>query len=195
VGTYFYQQSCEQNEQSSKTALYQIQKSVESESGALTEAEKTPGAKFDVDAKFPKTVADLNKIIGGKETARVKYEAAMKLGTMYMEFAKDDSLPKATDAFKKMTEFAKTSFQKSTAYYLLGNAHERASAVKEATDAFQSALNQGYEGMKGELLLSLVRVSLKANNPTQAKAFADKLNKEAPGTRAAQEAQKLISKT
>ena len=186
VGTYFYQQSCDQKEQSSKTALYQIQKSIETEAGKLSEAEKAPGSKFDVDAKFPQTISELNKLVSGNDTARVKYEAAMKLGTIYMEYAKDEALPKAIDAFKKMTSFAKTDFQKSTAFYLLGNAQERMSLVKEATDAFQSALNQGYEGLKGELLLSLVRVSMKANNPTQAKSYADKLNKYASGTRAAQ---------
>jgi hypothetical protein len=50
-------------------------------------------------------------------------------------------------------------------------------------------------GMKGEMMLAMVRVNVKTKNTTQAKAFADKLNKEQPGTRAAQEAQKLISKS
>lgn len=195
IGTYFYQQSCEQKEQTAKTELYQVQKTLESEAMALSESEKSPGSKFDVDSKFSKSVAALNQLISGKASSRSKYEAAMKLGSMYMEYAQDASLPKAIDAFKKMTETANTSFQKSTAFYLLGTAYERANSVKEATEAFQTALKQGYDGMKGELLLSLVRISMKANDAAQAKKFSDQLSKEAPGTRAAQEAQKLVSKT
>jgi uncharacterized protein YpmB len=39
VGTYFYQQSCDQKEQTAKSALFQIQKTLETETAALTEAE------------------------------------------------------------------------------------------------------------------------------------------------------------
>ncbi len=195
IGTYFYQQSCEQKEQAAKSALYQTEKTFESEISTLTEAEKVPGAKLDVEAKFPKTIAEINQLVGGKAPERVKFEAALKLGSLYLESSKEDALSKAIEVLKKVTEYAKTDFQKASAFLLLGTAQERANLVKEATDSFQKALNQDYEGLKGELMLSLVRVHLKANNPTQAKAFADKLNKEAPGTRAAQEAQRLISKT
>lgn len=196
VASYFYQQSCDQKEQSAKSALYQVQKTFEAESTSLTEADKSPGSKFDVDAKFPKTVSELNQLLTGKSSSeRVQFEAALKLGTIYLEFSKDDSLAKAVDALKKVSDFGKTNFQKATALFLLGTAQERASLTKDAADSFQKALNQDYDGLKGEILLSLVRVHLKSNNAAQAKVFADKLNKEAPGTRAAQEAQKLISKT
>jgi len=193
AGTYFYQQSCEQKEQASKSALFQVEKTLQTESATLTEAEKTPGAKIDVDAKFPKTIAELNKLVSGSDTPQVKFEAGMKLGAMYLGYANDASFSKAIEAFKKVTEFGKTSFQKASAFYLLGSTQEKANLVKEAADSFQKALDQGNEGMKNEVLLSLVRVNVKANNATQAKNFADKLNKESPGSKAAQEAQKLIS--
>ena len=194
VGTFFYQQSCDQKEQAAKTALYQVEKIFQSEVTTLTEAEKATGTKLDVDAKFPKTVAELNQLLGGKmNSERVQFEAALKLGTLYLEYSKDDSLGKAIDALKKVSDFGTTKFQKASALFLLGTAQERANLAKDAADSFQKALNQDYEGLKGELMLSLVRVNLKANNPAQAKTFSDKLNKEAPGSRAAQEAQKLIS--
>ena len=196
VGTYFYQQSCEQKEQTAKSELYQIQKTIESEAATLSEAEKTPGTKLDVDAKFPKSISELNKMISSATApALVKIEAGMKLGTMYLEYGKDDSLPKAIEVFKKVSELGKTSLQKSTAFYLLGTAEEHSNLLKEATDSYQKALTQNYEGLKGEILLSLVRVSMKANNPAQAKTFADQLSKEAPGSRATEAAQKLISKS
>jgi len=196
VGTYFYQQSCDQKEQTAKTALYQVQKTFESESATLTEAEKASGSKLDVDAKFPKTVAELNQLLSSNTNPeRIQFEAALKLGTIYLEYSKDDSLNKAIEALKKVSNFGTTKFQKATAFFLLGTAQERANLAKDAADSFQKALNQDDEGLKGEVLLSLVRVNLKANNPTQAKTFSEKLNKEEPGSRAAQEAQKLISKT
>ncbi len=195
AGTYFYQQSNEQKEQAAKSALYQVQKTLETESTTLSEAEKAAGTKLDVDAKFPKTISALTEMLSGNADTRVKYEAGVKLGTLYMEYAKEDSLPKTIAAFKKASENAKTNFQKATAFYLLGNAQERAAQIKEASDSFQSALNQNYEGLSGELLLSLVRVNMKANDPVKAKNYADKLSKDAPGSRAAQEAQKLISKS
>ena len=196
VGTYFYQQSCDQKEQAAKTALYQVQKTFESESATLTEAEKATGSKLDVDSKFPKTVAELNQLLSSNTNPeRIQFEAALTLGTIYLEYSKDDSLNKAIEALKKVSNFGTTKFQKATAFFLLGTAQERANLAKDAADSFEKALNQNDEGLKGELLLSLVRVSLKANNPTQAKTFSDRLNKEEPGTRAAQEAQKLISKT
>lgn len=196
VGTFFYQQSCDTKEQAAKSALYQVQKTLETETATLSEAEKAAGSKFDVDAKFSKTVAALNGMLSSATTdARVKYEAGVKLGTIYMEFATDNQVSKSVDAFKKASETAKSSFQKASAFYLLGNAQERTNQIKEAAESFQSALNQNYEGLNGELLLSLVRVNLRANDPVKAKAFADKLSKDAPGSRAAQEAQKLVSKT
>ena len=196
VGSYFYQQACDQKEQSAKSALFQVQKTFETETAALTEAEKAAGTKLDVDAKFPKTVAGLNQVLANKTTTEhVLYEASLKLGTMYLEYSADNSLDKAIAALKKVSDFGKSSFQKASALYLLGTAQERANLAKDAADTFQKALSQDNEGLKDELLLSLVRVNLKANNAVQAKAFSDKLNKEAPGTRAAQEAQKLISKT
>lgn len=196
VGTYFYQQSCDQKEQAAKSAFYQIQKTMETELTTLNETEKAAGSVLDVDAKFPKTVAALNELINDKKASgQVLFEASFKLGRMYLDHSKDDSLDKAIATMKKANEFAKTDFQKASSLYVLGGAQERANQVKDAADSYQKALKHDKEGLKEEILLSLVRVSMKSNNSAQAKSYSDQLSKEAPGTRAAQEAQKLISKT
>ncbi len=196
VGVYFIQQSNEKKEQSAKSALYQVDKSLDAEIALLTEVEKASGSKIDVDVKLPKTVAELNKIVSDQSlTAQVLFEAAMKLGNLYSDHPTEHSFERAIAAYKKAISFAKTDFQKSTACYLAGMAFEQQGMLKESEEQFKTGLAVGYEGMKGEMMLAMVRVNVKTKNTTQAKAFADKLNKEQPGTRAAQEAQKLISKS
>lgn len=196
VGVYFVQQSNESKEQSAKAALYQVQKILDTELASLTEAEKTPGAKFDVSIKLPKTVAQLNQVIADQGLSKqVHFEAAIQLGNLYADHPSASSAEASLNAFKKAVDFAKTDFQKATSRYLLAVTLEQQNQLKEAEDLFKQALSVGYEGMNGELMLSLVRIHMKNNNPEKAKSYADQLNKDQPGTRAAQEAQKLISKS
>ncbi len=196
VGVYFVQQSNESKEQSAKAVLYEVQKTLDSETAKLTEAEKAPGAKYDVALKLPKTVAELNRVLAdGSLSKQVHFEAAIQLGNLYADHQVDANKETTLHAFNKAVEFAKTDFQKSTSRYLLGVTHEQQGQLKDAEEAFKKALSVGYEGMTGELMLSLVRISIKNSNPAQAKTYADQLNKDHPGTRAAQEAQKLINKS
>ena len=196
TGTFFYQQANDLKDQSAKSALYQIDKTLETETAALTADEKVAGAHLDVDAKFPKTVAELKQLISAKtETTRGLHDAAIKLGELYLQYSNDESLDKGIAALKVAEGFAKSNFQKASTLYILGNAQERAKQFNDAADSFQKALALGNDALKNELLLSLVRINMKQNNATQAKNFSDKLNKESPGSHAAQEAQKMISKT
>jgi TolA-binding protein len=196
VGSYFVQQSNESKEQASKNALFAVQKNLDTEMAALSAEEKVPGSKIDVQVKFPKTVTELQAMLTDqKYTRNALFGAAMILGNLYSDHPFEQSSEKAIATYKKAVDFAHTSFQKSTAQYLLGMVYEQQNQLKEAEEMFKAGLASGYEGMKGEMMLSLVRVSVKNKNAEQAKTLADKLNKEQPGSRAAQEAQKLISKS
>ena len=196
VATYFVQQSQESKEQASKNALYQIQKTLESETASLSEVEKTAGSKINIEQKLVKTFGSLNEMINAKaETNQVLFQASMQLAGLYLDHPAEGSSEKGMAVLKKAVEFAKSDFQKVSAFFLLSGVQEQMGMLKEAEETLKTALNAGNESMKGELMLSLVRVSVKVKNTTQAKAYSEKLNKEAPGTRAAQEAQKLISKS
>ena len=196
VSTYFIQSSMEAKDQASKSAFYEIQKSFDAELATLAEADKAAGSKINIEEKLPKTFKALNELITAQtQSKQVLFQASMKLAGLYLDHPVDGANEKGMQVLKKAVEFAKSDFQKASAYYLLSGVQEQLSQFKEAEDSLKAALNIGNEGMKGELMLSLVRVSIKVKNTAQAKAYSEKLNKEAPGTRAAQEAQKLISKS
>lgn len=196
VATYFVQQSQESKEQASKNAFYEIQKTLESETATLAEGEKANGSKINIEQKLPKTFGALNDMINAKAQAKpVLFQASMQLAGLYLDHPVEGANEKGMAVLKKTLEFAKSDFQKASAYLLLSGVQEQAGMLKESEETLKAALNVGNEGMKGELMLSLVRVSMKVKNTVQAKAYSEKLNKEAPGTRAAQEAQKLISKS
>ena len=120
---------------------------------------------------------------------RILYEAALKLGTLYLEHGQSD---KAVIAFQKASTFASSSFQKASAYYILGVADERTSQFKAAIDAFQQGLSKNVEGLNGEILLGIVRSYLKLNDKQSAKLYYEKLNKELPGAKVTEMAQELL---
>jgi tetratricopeptide (TPR) repeat protein len=190
VGIYFTQEVSEKKEQEGKSALYKIQKTYEDEVKALSDADKAPGASYDVDAKLSKTVSELNGMLNAKSAPdRVLYEAALKLGTMYLDHGQAD---KAVAAYQKASTFANSSFQKASAYYILGVADERATQFKAAIDAFQQGLSKNVDGLNGEILLGMVRNYLKLNDKQNAKLYFEKLNKDLPGAKATEMAQELL---
>jgi hypothetical protein len=196
VATYFVQQSYDVQEQASKNALYDIQKTLDSEISALPAAEKEKGSKIDIDQKLSKSVAALKEMINSKNQAKqVLFQVSMVLANLYLDHPAEGSNEKGMAALKKASEFAKSDFQKVSALYLLSGVQEQMNQLKDAEETLKAALAEGYAGMNSELMLSLVRVSMKVQNTTQAKSFSEKLNKEAPGSRAAQEAQKLVTKS
>ncbi|NDG83743.1 MAG: hypothetical protein EBX52_01735 [Proteobacteria bacterium] len=190
AAVFFTQQVSEKKEQEGKSALYKIQKTFEEEEKVLTDAEKQPGSALDVDARFSKTVSELNGLLAAKSaSARVLYEAAMKLGTLYLDHLQYE---KAASVIKTGAEFAKTDFQKVAAQFLLGVAQEQNRKFSEALEAYQAALSRKTEGLSGELLLGAVRVSLKLNDKVKAAKFLEQLNKDMKGSKAAEAAEALV---
>ena len=190
IGTYFYQQMTEKKEQEGKSALFKIQKTLEEEMNAIPEAERAPGTTLDVDKKLSKTVSELNGMMSAKTApTRVLFEAGMKLGTMYMDYNQTE---KAITAFKKVSEFAKTKFQKASALYLIGVSEERAGHYKESLEAFTQGTSQDMEGLKSEMMLGMVRDYLKLNDKANAKLYAEKMSKDYPGAKSTSEAEELV---
>lgn len=190
AGIYFYQSAVEQKEQAGKSALYQIQKTFESEMNMLPEAQRATGVAFNVDEKLPKTVEALKTLLAKKEqSSRVMYEAAMKLGQLYLEHGNPDA---AIGVFQQMPGLAQTPFQKASAYYLLGSSYERVGKAAEAAQSFQEGLGRGVEGLKGEFLYGLVRASVKQQQTDQAKKFVEQLKKDLPGSKALEAAEALV---
>ena len=192
VGIYFYQQVTDKKDQEGKTALYKIQKTYEEELNALPEGQRGAGVALDVNVKFSKTVAELNGMLTSKTaTARVLFEASMKLGNLYLEHGDP---AKAAAAFKQMPEYGKSAFQKASGYYLLGSAQERANQPKDAIQSFQQGLSKEVEGLKGEFLVGIIRSLVKSNEAEQAKTFLEKLRKDLPGSKALEVGESLIGK-
>ena len=193
VGIYFAQQASEKKDQEGKSALFQVQNTYEEEQKAIPEADRAVGSALDVDAKFPKTVAQLNEMLSSKKAPnRVLYEAGVKLGTLYLDHSQAD---KAVAAFKHVVADAGSSFQKASANYLLGVAEERSNQFKEALQSYQNGLNANVEGLKGELLLGMVRMSIKLNDKEKAKLYLEKMNKEVAGSHSAELAAELVKGT
>jgi tetratricopeptide (TPR) repeat protein len=190
LGIHFYQDSVDSKDQAGKSALYEVQKTFETENAAVPEADRVPGVALDVDAKYPKTVAALNEMIAKKSApSGILFEAGFKLGTLYLDHGQTD---KAVAVLKQIPSLAKTDFQKASGFYLLGMAQERASQFKDAESSFEQGLSRDVEGLKGELMLGIVRSHLKLNDKEKAKLYAEKLNKELPGSAAAKAAEEMI---
>lgn len=189
IGIYFYQQSADRKEQEGKSTLYKVQKTFEEEMKAIPVAEQNV-SKMDVDAKFSKTVSELNGILASKTApARVLFEANVKLGTLYLDH---EQAEKAVGVFQSGSSFASTSLQKASRAYLLGVAFEHSSKFKEALDSFQAGLSENAEALKGELLLGMVRTSIQLKDLEKAKLFVEKINKELPGSKTFDSANALV---
>ncbi len=190
AGVYFYQQAADKKDQEGKSALYKIEKTYEEESKAIPEADRAAGVAFDVDAKYSKTVAELNGMMSAKTApARVLFEAGIKLGTLYLDHGQPE---KAVATLKQVLNFSGTSFQKASTYFLLGTAEERAKQFSDAMKSFESGINEKVDGLKGELLLGMVRTSLKLNDKEKAKLYLERMNKEVAGSHAAEIADELV---
>ena len=190
LGIYFYQQNADKKEQDGKSALYKIQKTFEEEMKAVPEAERAPGVSLDVDTKFSKSVSELNGMLAAKSApSRVLFEAGMKLGSLYLDYNQTE---KAIEAMKKTQAFAKSKFQKAASLYLLGTAQERANHPKESLEYYQQGVSTDVDGLKGELMLGMVRDYLKLNDKANAKLYSEKLAKDLPGAKPTLEAEELV---
>ncbi len=187
---FFAQGYTEKKEQEGRASLFQIQKTFEAELKAVPEAERAQGAALDVDAKFPKTTAELNGLINSKKgTDHTLYEASFRLGNLYFQYQQDK---KAETAFNQALQFASGAFQKATVYLMLGMTNEKNQKFKEAVDVYTQGMSKGFDGLKEEFLLGLVRVHVRLNEKDKAKLFSEKLSAEFSGSRAAKDAQELV---
>jgi TolA-binding protein len=193
VGTYFYQSVTEKKVEEGKSALYKVQKTFEEESKAIPEAEKTAGASLDVDSKFSKTVSELNGLLKARTASdRILYEAAYKLGTLYLEYRQPE---KAVQSLQEGVSFAKAGIQKATIQYLLGSALEQTSKAKEALGVFQDGLSQNVGALKAEFLLGMMRMHLQLKEVDKAKKISEQITKEFPGSKSADSAAQLLEDT
>ncbi|MBU6153564.1 MAG: hypothetical protein KGP28_04610 [Bdellovibrionales bacterium] len=193
VGTYFYQSVSEKKEQEGKTALYKVQKAFEEEIKAIPESERTPGASFDVDSRFSKTVAELNGILKSRSASdRVLFEAAFRLGSLYLENRQPD---KAATHLKEGVVFSKTGIQRASIQFLLGSALEQINQAKEALGAFQDGLSQNVGAMKGDFLLGMMRAHLQRKEIEQAKKISDQISKELSGSKFVEAASQILKDT
>jgi tetratricopeptide (TPR) repeat protein len=189
IAIYFYQQNSAHQTEAGKSALYQVQKSFELEMAALPEADRAAGVDFDVDAKFPKTVAGLNELLTKHSApSSILFEAGFKLGALYLDHGQT---VKAVAALKQIPALAKTDFQKASGLYLLGTAQLSANQTQDAVASFEAALTKNVDGLKGEVMLSLVRVHLKLNQKEKAKLYSEKIAKDLPGTAYAKTAEEM----
>lgn len=185
--TFGVQRHLETKEMESKNALFRIQKTFVEENTKVPEKDRAPGVTLDVDANYPKTVAELNAIsVASGTPKRVGFEAALKLGNLYFEH---NQFKKSEPAFQKAVSLAGSPFQKATALYFLGLSQEQNGDAKQAITQFQSGLGENVEGLKADLMLGLVRLNLKAGDASKAKVFSERLNKEMQGSKQAELAQ------
>jgi TolA-binding protein len=189
-GTYLYQHQAEQKEQAGKALLFKAQQAYENEIKGLSEGERGGGIELDVDDRFAKTTAELKSVISRADApSRIRFEAALRLGSLYLDFRHPD---RALEFFKTGSMTAKSSLQKASADYLLGTAQEQSRMFKEAMESFQRGVGQNVEALKADFLLAMVRVSLQLKDTVQAKTHSDRLNKELPKSKAAETAKSLL---
>jgi Tfp pilus assembly protein PilF len=190
LGIYFYQQTTEKHDQEGKAALYKVEKTFEEEQASVPVADRAPGAPLDVDTKFTKTVSELNGLLSAKTVSkRTLFEANVKLGTLYLDHGQAE---KGAAVLKNGVQFAKSDFQKGSQLYLIGVAEERANQFKDALAAYQDGLTENVDALKGDMLLGMVRMSLKLGDKEKAKLYEEKMNKEVPGSKSAEIASSLI---
>ena len=190
VGIYFFQQSADKKEDAAKSALYQVETTYDSEQKALPEPDRAAGTALDVDAKFPKTVSGYKEMLTSKSApSRILFEAGVKLGTLYLGH---NQAEKAIPVLKETKLATSSAFQKATLFYLLGTAEERASQFKDASVSYQTGVDANVDGLKGELMLGLVRTSMKMNDKEKAKLYYEKMNKDLNGSRSTQMAAEIV---
>lgn len=186
---YFSQNYSEKKEQEGRSSLYQIQKTFEAETKAIPETERNSGT-LDVDAKYPKTISELNGLVNSKKgTDHTLFEANFRLGNLYFQ---NQQAKKAEDAFNAALKYANGAFQKSTCLLMVGLSSEKSDQFKQAIDLYTQGLSKGFDGLKPEFLLGLVRNHLKLNEKEKAKLYSEKLTTEYSGSREAMSAQELV---
>jgi tetratricopeptide (TPR) repeat protein len=215
VAAFFTSQRQNRAEEA-KNALYLAQKNQEKELRAFAEAQvpqtkpaptaknakeapKAPSApadpgrvafaKFDVDARLPETVKQLQKVVQDFDGTRAAHEARLSLGGLYVDHGE---AAKALPWFEKAVSSAPNTTERAFALNALGFAQEGAGKFTDAFTSFEKALNAGgAENLKGDLLLNMARVQAAAGDAAKARGVYDRIISEMPDTEYARTAEQL----
>jgi tetratricopeptide (TPR) repeat protein len=152
------------------------------------EADAASYQHFDVDAKLPETVKQLQAIGQDYPNTRPGYEAMMLLGKLYLDHGQ---ATKAQDWFMKSTESAPTKLDKALAWSSVGYANENDGKFKEAIEAFDKAVSQGEGVIKGDVMMGKARSYQALKDNAQAKATYDQIISQLPNTEYSKSAESL----
>ncbi len=147
--------------------------------------------RFDVDAKLPKSVKELQALASGPyANTRAAYEAKLVLGNLYFEHG--DSV-RAAQTFGSAVASAPTSQEKAMAYSAQGHSFENAGKFAEALDAYGKALAivKDSQAIQGELMLAQARSHELLKDIAKARAVYDQILSQMPTSEYAKTAESL----
>ena len=147
--------------------------------------------RFDVDAKLPKSVKELQALASGPySNTRAAYEAKLVLGNLYFDHG--DSA-RAAQAFAGAVASAPTAQEKAMAYSAQGRALENATKYAEALDAYGKAIAivKDSQAIQGELMLAQARCHELLKDTVKARAVYDQILSQMPASEYAKTAESL----
>jgi tetratricopeptide (TPR) repeat protein len=197
----YFMSSKDSKSEAARSALFIAQKSVETETKALTPAPaapakvdakaakdaKTPAVpvedvsfkRLDVDAKYPESIKKLNGVITDFSGTRAAFDARMQLGELYFNHGE---ATKALPVFQAAVDSAPNSLEKALALSATAAAQENQSMFKEARETYEKAINLGEASVKGDLLLGSARTSLALKDTAKAKQTYEQILNQLPNT-------------
>lgn len=129
-------------------------------------------AKWDVDAKLPKTMAAYAAVIAQYPGTRAAFDAQLAIADLYSNHG---DAAKALAGYERAQSAAKDGLSRALVYSSIGYAHENAGKCDLAVKAWESALNQGEAGLKADLQMSLARCSEKLGDAAKARTYYDQV--------------------
>ncbi len=198
--------------EAARSALFLAEKSLETETKALTPAPPAPAPvtkdakgkeakapppapvedvtfkRLDVDAKFPDSIKKLNGVIADFAGTRSAFDARMQLGELYFNHGE---ATKALPVFQAAVENAPNALEKSLALSAVASTLENQSQFKEAREAYEKAINLGEASVKGDLLLGVARTSVSLKDTAKAKQTYDQILTQLPNTETSRNAEAL----
>jgi len=199
-----------------KDALFKARNTLETEMSALSAAMKPPsakpakpadpknptppeppfslqGVKFDVGAKLPQSLSQLEAVAKDFEGVTPGFDAKMILGGLYLEHgSKAEDWAAATRWFESAASTAPTEMTVS-ALLGLGYAQEASGGCAEAVKTFEKALNYGNTIEQEDLLRSQARCYETLNDPAKAKSVYERIVSLFPASESARYAQNKIT--
>ncbi|GEM_PF-2348970 len=136
-------------------------------------------ATFDINAKLPKSLAELSKVTDLHKGSIAAHEAQVVIGKLFF----DHGNPKvAMDWFTKSAQSAPTPFFEASASLLLGAAQEANGDCKTAVGTYDRAVGTKEISVLGEALMAKARCLETLNQTEDAKKVYDKIITDLPDT-------------